>query len=175
MFHHQQNTRAWFEHPLFALFLPSCVQTVPCALDRAAMQNLFDPERKPWQQVAVQGLLMTAHRRYDVVSSGEQLHINGPYGNKAWTMTTLVTVARGEHGMLLTLRTSPHRRILLGFLLQLVFISICTIIVGVPWAPWFPLIFFVPFLFIATVIATQVEAARIATLVRQAVEQAAEE
>jgi hypothetical protein len=171
----QQNSRAWFEHPRLVLLMPYSVQTVPFALDTAAMRLVFESNREPWRQVAVQGPFMTARRRYELVSSGEQLRIDGPYGNRAWTMATLVTAALDEHGMLLTLRTFPHRRILLGFLEQLVFISICTIIVGVPGTPWFPLLFFVPFLYIVTVISTKVEAARIATLVRQAVEQASTE
>lgn len=87
-------------------------------------------------------------------------------------MTTLVTTVLDENCMLLTLRTFPHRRIVLGFLSQLAFISVCAMIIGIPAAPWFPLLFFVPFLYIATVIATKVEAARIATLVHHEVEQA---
>jgi hypothetical protein len=171
MMTHQQRSHAWFEHPMLALFLPYSVRAVVFAHDTAAMRMVFEANREPWQQVAVQTLFMAVRRRYEVISSGEHIRINGPYGHKAWTMTTVVTPALDEHGMLLTLRTFPHRRIVLGFLAQLVFISICTMVVGVPGAPWFPLIFFVPFLYVPTVIATKVEAARIASLVRQSVEQ----
>jgi hypothetical protein len=169
---HQQRSYAWFDRPMLALFLPYSVQTVPFASDTAAVRLIFEANRERWRQVAGQALFMGVRRRYEVVSSGEHIRINGPYGNKAWTMTTLVTPAGDEHGMLLTLRTFPHRRIVLSFLAQLIFISICSIIVGVPGAPWFPLIIFVPFLYVATVIATKVEATRLATLVCQAVEQA---
>jgi hypothetical protein len=169
---HLQRSHAWFEHPMLALFLPYSVRTIVFAPDTAAIRMVFETNREPWRQVAVQALFMTVRRRYEVISSDEHIRVNGPYGNKAWTMTTLVIPALDEHGMLLTLRTVPHRRILLGFLAQLVFISICTMAVGVPGAPWSALIFFVPFLYVATVIATKVEAARIASLVRQSVERA---
>lgn len=43
--------------------------------------------------------------------------------------------------------------------------------VGVPGAPWLPFILLVPLLYGATVVAVSVEAARIASLVRRAVEQ----
>jgi hypothetical protein len=169
---HWQRPHAWFEHPMLALFLPYSVRTVVFPPDTAAMCMVLEANRERWQQVAVQDLFMTVRRRYKVISSGEHIRIDGPYGHKAWTMTTLVTPGLDEHGMLLTLRSFPNRRIVLGFLAQLVFISICTMVVGVPGAPWFPLIFFVPVLYVATVIATKVEAARIRSLVRQLVEQA---
>jgi hypothetical protein len=175
MIPHQPNARAWLQHPLLILLLPYSVRTVPIALDAAALHMVFDANREPWRQIAVQGLWVTVQRRYHVVSSAEQLQIHGPYGNKAWTMTTLVRTVRDEHGMRLTLRTFPHRRIVLGLLAQLVFISVCAMIVGMPAAPWFPLIFFGPFLYLATVIATRVEAARLESLVREVLEQAATE
>ncbi|MBC8162875.1 MAG: hypothetical protein H7Z42_16830 [Roseiflexaceae bacterium] len=168
---HRQSPRAWFEHPVLVLFLPYSVQTVPLAADPAALRRLFESSREPWRQVAAQGPLTTAHRRYEAVASGGQLRIDGPYGNKAWTMTTLVTEALDAHGSLLTLRTFPHRSIVFGLLAQLAFISIFAVMVGVPGAPWFPLLFFMPFLYVASIICTKVEAARIATLVRQAIEQ----
>jgi hypothetical protein len=172
MIPHQPNAHAWMQHPLLMLLLPYSVSTIPIALDAAALDILFDANREPWQH-AVQGLLVTVQRRYHVVSSAGQLQIDGPYGNKAWTVTTLLRTVRDEHGMRLTLRTFPHRRIVFGLLAQLAFISVCAMSVGVPAAPWFPLIFFGPFLYMATVIATKVEAARVGSLVREALEQAA--
>jgi hypothetical protein len=168
---HKQSFRAWLEHPLLILFVPYSLRTVSFARDTAPIRMLFESHRQPWRQVDLQGLFNTVQRRYETVWSGEQPRIHGPYGHKAWTMATLVNTALDEHGALLTLRTFPHRSVVLGMLAQLAFISVCALIVGVPGAPWFPLIFFGLFLYIATVIATKVEAARIVTLVRQAVEE----
>jgi hypothetical protein len=168
---HEQNPRAWLEHPILIRFLPYSVRTLPFVLDTAAMRRLFDSNHEPWRHVNSQGLLTSVQRRYEVVWSGEQLRIYGPYGHKAWTMVTLVTPALDDHGVLLTLRTFPHRSIVLGMLAQLAFISVCAVLVGVPAVPWLPLVFFGPFLYFATVVAAKVEAAQIVTLVRQAVEE----
>jgi hypothetical protein len=47
------------QHPMLALFLPYSVQTIRIAPDTAAMRMVFEPNREPWRQVAVQALFMT--------------------------------------------------------------------------------------------------------------------
>jgi hypothetical protein len=68
---------------------------------------------------------------------------------------------------MLLIRTWLHWRIALGILEALVVVGVFAVIAGMPAAPFFPLVFFAPFIYVAAVAATKIEAAAIAQLARR--------
>lgn len=150
-----------------AWLLPYSVRVEACTNDCALVAARFAAYNQRATTIDQPGLFFLAQRRYLVTADSHAIRIRGPYGYKAWTMQTVVGVTPTGNGSMLTIRTRLHWRITLALLEAFVVIGVFAVIVGMPAAPFFPLVFFAPFIYAATVVATKIEAAAIAQLVRR--------
>jgi hypothetical protein len=147
--------------------LPYSVRVEACADDAARIQARFATYNQRATTIDQPGLFFLAQRRYIVTADDQAIRIRGPYGYKAWTMQTVVAVTPTGNGSTLLVRTWLHWRSVLSILAAFTVVGIFAVIGGMPAAPFFPLLFFAPFIYAATVAATKVEAAAIAGLVRR--------
>jgi hypothetical protein len=166
MFTLQPLANSWIART-FIWLLPYSARVEACADDYARIHARFATYNQHATTIDRPGLLFLAQRRYVVTAYGHAIRIRGPYGYKAWTMQTVVAVTPTWNESTLLIRTWLHWRIALAIVEALVVVGIFAVIAGMPAAPFFPLVLFAPFIYAATVVATKIEAAAIAQLVRR--------
>jgi hypothetical protein len=150
------------ERRFLNLFLPYSVRTESVDVDYAQVMQRFLARNHTVIAFEVKALLGTVKRQYRLTATSDTVRVAGPYGYKAWTMQTTIAITPAGHLSVLTIRTHPHYRVTLAVIAALVLISVFAVAAGIPWAPLFPL----ALLYAAIVVATRIEAAAIAGLVR---------
>jgi hypothetical protein len=154
------------ERRFLNLFLPYSVRTESVDVDYAQVMQRFLARNHTVIAFEVKALLGTVKRQYRLTATSDTVRVAGPYGYKAWTMQTTIAITPAGHLSVLTIWTYPHYRLTLAVIAVLVLISVFAIAASMPLAPLFPLGLFAPLLYGAIVVATKIEAAAIAGLVR---------
>ncbi len=163
----RQILPVWLDHPFIVFFLPYYRRLERVDIPPYIIRDRFMVLQHKAVLDDVPGILSKHRMRYEIKFHDDVMRVQGPYGYRAWTMQTVVAVLWEGNSSVLDVRIYPHWRITLFLLLAVIFISVVSVALGFPFAPFFPLVFFVPFFYVALVVATKIEAATIEAIVRR--------